>query len=189
MAYILHLTSHPQETGESMALKWLKKTGIKKRYILLGLLGLELISLPATAKILSQISISEKPTASVVLIDSKEGQTRYAVATNAPFYISAEHITGPISVKIHKSGVIGSARFGDNAQMPGAALACSFLNGEEQVIYQSKRKTASGTGKILSQAVIIAIQYSDEVEPSLKVNVGEPGIQIAPNSGCLATLA
>jgi len=172
-----------------MALKWLKKTGLKKRYILSGLLGLELASLPAAAKILSQVSVSEKLTASVVLIDAKEGRKRYAVASNAPFYISADKVAGPVSVEIFKSGVIGSARFGDNAQMPGVALACSALNGEERVIYQSKRKTASGSGKILSQAVIVSIHFPDAFDPSFNIDVGESGSLKAPNSECPATLA
>lgn len=172
-----------------MVLKWLKHTGFKKRYILLGLLCLELASLPAAAKILSQISVSEKATASVVLIDSKDGRKRYAVATNAPFYISAEHTTGPVSVEVYKSGVIGSSRFGDNAQMPGAALACSSPSDKERVIYQSKRKTALGSGEILSQAVIVAIKYSDEFEPDFKIDVGDYSGLKAPNSKCPTTLA
>ena len=172
-----------------MALKWLKKTGLKKRYILLGLLCLELASLPAAAKILSQISVSEKPMASVVLIDAKNGRKRYAVASNAPFYISADKATGPVSVEVYKSGVIGSSRFGDNAQMPGVAVACSSPSGEESIIYQSKRKTALGSGKILSQAVIVAIQYSDEFEPDFKIDVGESGDLKAPKADCPSTLA
>lgn len=163
-----------------------KKTFFKKRYIIFGLIAMELASLPAAAKLINHYSVEEVSTASVVLIDKIEGRKRFAVASNAPFYISTEASVGLITVRIHKSGQIGLDRFGDNAQMPGAALACSSLNGERRTIYQSKRKTALNKGDILSQAVIVAVHYEDATDPTFKIDVGSPESPKAPLADCFS---
>jgi hypothetical protein len=173
-----------------MVYQWLKKTGIKKRYIALGVIALELVSLPAAAKLIGQISFSETPNVSAVLIDSIAGRTRFAVASNAPFYISADNAVGEISIKIHKSGQIRKARFGDKAQMPGAAVVCSSLTGSQRlVVYQSDHQTALKDGEILDQAVIVALHYDETSSPNFKIEVGNPTYPFAKLTNCDAKLA
>lgn len=162
---------------------------LKKRYLVLALFAVELASLPAAAKIIERFSVIEAPTASVVLIDAVEGRKRFAVASNAPFYIRADNLSGPVSVKIHKSGKIGPTRFGDNAQMPGVALACSSLTGETRVVYQSQRETSLDRGEILSQAVVVAIHFEQETNPSFHIDVGEADSLLAERTACNSNLA
>lgn len=189
MAHNLHLHRRLDKTGNDMVLNWFRKTNIKKRYIALGLITLELASLPAAAKIIGRITESDKATASVVLVDSIDGRKRFAVATTAPFYVSVTDATGDISVNIHKSGRIGEVQFGDSAQMPGVALTCSYLTGEQHVIYQSERQTALRGGDILSQAVVVAIHFDKNLSPNFKIDVGTPDSPKARTSDCFAKLA
>ena len=171
-----------------MAFNSFKNKLLKKRNILIALIAIELASFPAAAKMLKRLSVSEAPTASVVLIDSIKGRKRFAVASNAPFYVSANDAVGNVTVQIHKSGQIGKARFGDNAQMPGAALVCSTMNGEDRVLYQSKRKTSLNQGEILSQAVIVAIHFEQSANPDFTIDVGTPDSRKAESSDCLPRL-
>jgi len=114
----------------------LKKAKLpKKRYIALGVLLFELASLPAAAHIVMQNLPTEAPEqTNAVLIDETDSQQRYVVTSNAAFHIKANDFQGDIKVTLHKSGQVGQTRFGDNAQMPGAALSCAtaFETGVEE---------------------------------------------------------
>ncbi len=171
-----------------MAFSSFKNKFLRKRNIVIALIVIEIASFPAAAKMLERLSVSEAPTASVVLIDAIKGRKRFAVASNAPFYISVNDVVGNVTVKIHKSGQIGQARFGDNAQMPGVALVCSTLTGEERVLYQSKRKTSLNQGEILSQAVIVAIHFEKSADPDFTIDVGTSDSRKAKSSVCLPKL-
>lgn len=166
-----------------------KKKFLKKRNILIALIAVELASFPAAAKIIERLSVSEAPAVSVVLIDAINGRKRFAVASNAPFFIQTDDLIGNVTVQIHKSGQIGQSRFGDNAQMPGVSLACSRVDEEEQVIYQSLRETSLDRGEILSQAVIVAIHYDEEISPSFHFDTGEADSHFAEQSDCRPILA
>jgi hypothetical protein len=161
----------------------------KKRYIVLGVLALEIASLPAAAQIIDRVVFSVEPQASAVLIDDIDGVKRFAVASNSAFYVTAENVIGDIRVEVKNSGMIGSARFGNNAQMPGVALACSTMNLGPKTVYQAERKTAAMPGDILSQAVMVVVEHDPEADPVIRIKAGESKKPAADTVDCTSKLS
>ncbi len=161
----------------------------KKRYLALGLLAIELASLPAAAQIIDRVAFTIEPQASAVLIDDIEGRKRYAVASNSAFFVTAESAIGNIMVTVHQSGDIGNTRFGDNAQMPGAALICSTLINGEETVYQAERKTAAKSGDILSQAVIVVVEHDPTANPVIRIKPGQANAPLANITDCATKLS
>lgn len=161
----------------------------KKRYIALGLLALEIASLPAAAQIIDRVVFSVEPQTSAVLIDDINGVKRFAVASNSAFYVTADSIIGDIRVEVYNRGEIGLANFGENAQMPGAALACSSMSFGQQTIYQAERKTAARPGDILSQAVIVSVEHDPDVDPVIKIKPGTSSSPAAQSTECSTKLS
>jgi len=167
----------------------------KKRYIALGVLALELASLPAAAHIVLQSLETEvEPQTHAVLVDETTTQQRYVVTSNTPFHITANGFAGDIKVALHKSGQIGLSRFGDNAQMPGAALSCMSVNETNNVIYKSKRKITIKDGDPLSQAILIVVDFEDRSEsekiPTIEFASGiSKTNETPPSSNCLKIIS
>lgn len=154
----------------------------KKRFLFIGLLLLELISLPAAAQIVQKVSFDIRPIVTAVEIPTAEpGVSRYLVASNAGFSVQAKDIIGTVEVDVHVSGTMGVGnRFGDSAQLPGPKLSCSQTSGTNAVIYIADRKTAASHGTPPEQAVVFEFQYSSEIRPSFEFVAGVAKTPSAP---------
>ena len=66
----------------------------KKRYLLIGWLGLELLTLPAAAQIVNSVSFEVRPIVTAVEIPTNEpGVSRFLVASNAGFGVKANDLS------------------------------------------------------------------------------------------------
>ena len=158
---------------------------MKKRYLIFGLIALELAAFPAAAQILDKVVFSVRQKAIHVVVSDKPGVKKYAVTSNAPFAVTSESAIGEFDIVIHKSGQINGQRFGDNAQLPGAAQGCAMATSPlPTAIYRAHQKTAAQPGKILSQAVIIEIHYDPETAPNIKIMTQEASKHIALGQAC-----
>lgn len=152
----------------------------RKRYLVFGLLGLELLSLPAAAQIVNRVSFDIRPIVTAVEIPTAEpGVSRFLVASNAGFGVTASDMIGEIQVDVQASGTLnGAARFGDSAQLPGPQKGCAQANGFVSSIYIADRKTAATPGTPPEQAVIFEFNYDAVARPSFKFT---PGVDQASN--------
>jgi len=150
---------------------------MKKRYILLGLLALEIAMLPLAGHILYKtagnfdMSAFSKPQRAInVKLGEEPGVTRYMVVTNAPFTVTSESMIGQFDVNIYPSGLINGKPFGLNAQAPGALKACGLTKTTApRIIYKADKGTETGEGEILSKAVLVEIRYEAYYKPDLKI--------------------
>ena len=146
----------------------------KKRYIVFGLLAVELISLPAAAQIVHRVAFEVRPAVTAVEIPTSEpGVSRYLVASNAGFGIKANDLIGEIQTKVHVSGSMGALiRFGDAAQLPGPDMMCARASGLSSDIYAADRKTAGSPGTPPEQAVIFEFTYDSAANPDFEFVAG-----------------
>ena len=150
----------------------------KKRYFVLGLLGLELLSLPAAAQIVNRVSFEVPPIVTAVEIPTSEpGVSRFLVASNAGFGVKANDVVGDIHIGVHVSGTLhATSRFGDSAQLPGPKTGCAQATGLGSDIYLADRKTAAAKGTPPEQAVIFEFNYDADARPQF---VFTPGVDSA----------
>ncbi len=152
-------------------LKRLSQLNGKKRYIVMGLLAVELMSLPAAAKIVHAVSF-ETAVPSVLAFEiptAEPGVTRFLVTSNSGFLVKANHMNGDVSVDIQVSGRFGGdVKFGDAAQLPGPKSSCALANGANSKIYQASRTTAAKPGTAPERAVVFEFQYSPEQHPQFE---------------------
>ncbi len=158
----------------------------KKRYIVLGFLTIELLSLPAAAQIVNKVAFDIRPMVTAVEIPTAEpGVSRFLVASNAGFGVNANHVAGDVSVNVHVSGTLsGANRFGDAAQLPGPKNTCAQATGLNSTIYTADRKTAALPGTPPEQAVVIEISYDQAARPDFEFMAGTD--KITPISNCLS---
>lgn len=168
-------------------LKQLSMLQGKKRYILFGILAVELLSLPAAAQIVHRVAFDIRPIVTAVEIPTSEpGMSRYLVASNAGFGVKANGVLGEVQVDVHVSGTMGEAtRFGDAAQLPGPASACAHANGLGADIYIADRKTAATPGTPPQQAVVFEFTYDPNARPNFQFIAGtdEAGTPTSCNGG------
>jgi len=119
----------------------------KKRYIALGVIAMEVASIPVAAQIVDKVSFSVPQKVIAVPFPPEVGLTKFLVASNAPFAVISENAIGEFEVNIEVSGILNGNRFGTNAQMPGMATACAMQ----------------------SSAVIVEIRYDANIQPNLKI--------------------
>ncbi len=94
------------------------------------------------------------------------GQAKIMIASNSPFFITAEGVIGEICVNIALSGTMQGKKFGANAQLPGHQKTCKMLKStDEQVIYTADRRTALLPGTPLSQSIVAHISYAHNATP------------------------
>ena len=155
-------------------LKNLTKLKGKKRYIVFGLLAIELLSLPAAAQIVHRVAFEVRPTVTAVEIPTTEaGVSRYLVTSNAGFGIKANGVIGDIHTDVHVSGGTGALnRFGDAAQLPGPESTCAQASGISSDIYAANRKTAATPGTPPEQAVIFEFRYDAAARPDFEFVAG-----------------
>lgn len=150
---------------------------IKKRHIVLGLLALEVVSLPVAAHVVHKSDLKfdktafEKPQRAIhVKLNTDPGVTQYMVSANAPFTITSEGIRGTMKVKILEYGLVNGNAIGKNAQLPGPSTACiKTASLAQKAIYISKRGTVARKGDILSKTVLVDIRYDPTLSPEIKV--------------------
>jgi hypothetical protein len=146
----------------------------KKRYIVFGLLAVELMSLPAAAQIVHRVAFDIRPIVTAVEIPTTEpGVSRYLVASNAGFGVKANGVIGDIQTEVHVSGSMGKLnRFGDAAQLPGPDSMCAQASGLSSDIYAADRKTAATPGTPPEQAVIFEFRYDVDASPDFEFVAG-----------------
>lgn len=146
----------------------------KKRYIVLGLLAVELMSLPAAAQIVHRVAFDIRPIVTAVEIPTSEpGVSRFLVASNAGFGVKANDVIGKIQTEVHVSGSMGAlSRFGDAAQLPGPEMMCVQASGINSNIYVANRKTAATPGTPPEQAVIFEFRYDAQARPNFEFVAG-----------------
>ena len=146
----------------------------KKRYIVLGLLAVELLSLPAAAQIVHRVAFDIRPVVTAVEIPTSEpGLSRYLVTSNAGFGVKTNGVIGDVNVDVHVSGAMnGLSRFGDAAQLPGPKSGCAQTSGMETAIYLADRKTAAIPGTPPEQAVIFEFRYDPDARPDFTFVAG-----------------
>jgi len=168
----------------------IKGLTLKKRYIALGLIAMEIASLPVSAQILDKVAFSTPQKVISVPFPPEAGITKFLVSSNAPFAVISENATSEFDVSIQVSGILNGNRFGSNAQMPGAAKACAAQTTvAETKIYEAKRKTEAQEGDILSRAVIVEIRYDAEIKPDFKIITQNKAKRISNGIACEATLS
>lgn len=148
---------------------------MKKRYLILGVIALELAALPAAAQMVDRVVFEAKPKVTAIEIPTPTaGQSRFLVASNAPFHVHSRNVIGDMNVTVHQSGDLNGSRFGDNAQMPGENEACSNVKQpQDTVIYKAYQKTAQTRGPVLSQAVIFEFSYDQLAQPIITFKAGK----------------
>ena len=155
----------------------------KKRYIVLGLLAVELLSLPAAAQIVHRVAFDIRPVVTAVEIPTSEpGLSRYLVASNAGFGVEASGVFGDVHVDVRASGTLNKVnRFGDAAQLPGPKSGCAQASGLESAIYTADRKTAAVPGTPPEQAVIFEFRYDPNARPEFKFIAGKETSNVISN--------
>ena len=162
----------------------------KTRNILIGLLVLEILTLPAAAQIVNKVVFEAPQKAVAVELPPEPGLSKFVVTSNAPFTLVADNAEGDFEIHVHQSGTVNGNRFGDNAQMPGRSEACAtVVSSHESAIYRADRKTAAQPGEILSQAVIIEVRYDASVTPELRIETEQDSRNIVRALPCVSDLS
>lgn len=147
----------------------------KKRYIVMAIIGAELLALPAAAQIVHKVAFEVRPMVTAVEIPTAEpGHSRFIVTSNAGFGIDAVNMVGDVKIRVYQSGKIQDGpRFGDNAQLPGDKSVCAeSYSAEGSPIYLATQKTAATPGDPVSQSVIFEMRYDADAEPDFKFRAG-----------------
>jgi len=148
----------------------IKNIGSKARYLAIGLIALEIASIPVSAKIIDTVAFSKPQKVIMATFPPQTGVTKFLVSSDAPFAIISEGAMGAFDVNIKVSGILNGQRFGSNAQMPGPVEACAVQTSREKTkIYEAERKTELREGGILTRAVIVEIHYDSEIKPEFKI--------------------
>lgn len=164
----------------------------KKRYIVLGLLALEVIALPVSAHIVhkqvanfDKSAVTNPQRAINVKLNSGPGESLFMVSANAPFTVTSENAIGTLDVNVYESGSLNGKNFGANAQLPGAASACAATESPKQkTIYVSQRGTIAQKGDILSKAVLVGIKYDPSLNPEIKILTQKKSVKLLPAPLC-----
>lgn len=166
--------------------------GFKKRYIVFGLLALEVVSLPFAASIVHKqaadfdISAITNPQRAInVELNAGPGVTRYLVTANAPFTVTSKNAIGTLNVNVYKSGFINGQAYGTNAQLPGAKSACTQTETtEKKTVYISERGTVAQKGDVLSETVLVEVRYDPSLTPDIKILTQKKSAKLLPAPLC-----
>ncbi len=158
---------------------------MKKRYILYGVIGLEILALPFSAGAIHHVMSSNSQYAVLTELPSEPGVSRLVVSSNAPFVLSAEGASTPMDIRVNVSGYINAVRFGDDAQLPGLPAYCANpQNPSMMAVYTSQRATSTTDADILSQSVVLDIQYDATKTPHFSVETVKAGRNIPKAPAC-----
>lgn len=147
---------------------------MKKRYIVLGLVALDILCLPLAAQLfnkVSQLSFSAPAHAIVSELPRNEpGVAHLVITASEPFILTAANLNGTANIEVRTSGSINTTRFGDNAQLPGLKTVCmSAFGSGPSIIYTANKATSVKGGEILSKSVILTVNFSKDATPEFKV--------------------
>jgi len=101
----------------------IKNMAFKVRYLAIGLIALEIASIPVSAKMIDKMAFKKPQRVVSVPFPPEAGITKFLVSSDAPFAIISENAMGEYDVSVNVSGLINGKRFGSNAQMPRRRLA------------------------------------------------------------------
>ena len=134
-------------------------------------LALDILTIPAAAQMVDRVSFSvPQKVASVKIKTETLGLQRFVVASNAPFAIVTEDVTGQFNVSVKTKANINNQNIGNNAQIPGAERACAHVTSiSPHKIYEAVRKTAAHSGEVLTQAIVVDINYDPSLTPEFKI--------------------
>lgn len=166
--------------------------GFKKRYIIFGLLALEIVSLPVSAHVVHNkvlnfdtSAIMNPPRAINVELNSEPGATRYMVSANTPFTVTSKNVIGTLNVHIYKNGLINGQAYGKNTQSPGAISSCAMTdNTDQRTIYVSERGTIAKKGDILSETILVDISYDPKLTPDIQILTQKKSAKLLPAPLC-----
>ncbi|WP_371395983.1 hypothetical protein [Fretibacter rubidus] len=166
-----------------------KKFQFKKRYIAFAIISAEMLALPfaipAAAQIIDRVSFSIPQQVASVNIDAEPGKTQLVITSNAGFTVATEGAIGDFDVRVQPSGSINGTRYGDNAQAPGPLQGCGVATTTTpQIIYNATQKTALRKGEILSQSVIVEINYDPALKPKFVVKTLDNSKGLAQAGAC-----
>jgi len=160
---------------------------MKKRFIVAGLLGLELLSIPAAAQMMNHVKFEAPQKAIAVPVPMEPGMASFMVMSNAPFTVVAADTVGDFKVKITEAGTVNGNVYGANSQMPGDKRRCStVLTLAPSAIYRSNQKTAKAPGPILSQAVRVDVSFDPATSPTFDIQTQKNSRDIARAAPCEA---
>ena len=167
----------------------LPKFPFKKRYIAFAILSAEMLALPfaipAAAQIIDHVAFSIPQQVASVNIDAEPGKTQLVITSNAGFTVATEGAIGDFDIRLQPSGRINGTRYGDNAQAPGPLQNCGVATTTTpQVIYNATKKTALRKGGILSQSVIVEINYDPALTPKFIVKTLDNSKDIPKAGNC-----
>ena len=165
------------------------KARFKKRYLVFAILSAEMLALPfaipAAAQIMDHVAFSIPQQVASVTIDNAPGKTQLVITSNAGFTVSAQGAIGDFDVRLQPSGSINGTRYGDNAQAPGPMQSCAVATtAAPSVIYFANQKTALRKGGVLSQSVIVEINYDPALTPTFAVKTLDNSESIATAGTC-----
>lgn len=158
---------------------------MKKRNIVYGLIALELISIPVSAKVIDKVMHAFPENVITTELPRQPGVAMIAISSNKPFVITSHGYTGELDIKVTQTGMIYKTSYGEKAQMPGPARACAEASGEQTaIIYNGAQRTAKTRGKVLSQTVMVELRYDRGADPVFDVITQKKSTNIAAASAC-----
>ena len=155
-------------------LKSLSRLNGKKRYLVFGLLAVELLSLPAAAKIVQSVSFDADPIVIAAEINTTEpGISRFLVTSDGGFSVKANNLVGDVKVNVFNEGKLAeNVRFGESAQLPGLMTGCAQATDHNSNIYLAKKKTAARAGTAPERAVMFKFEYDPDEAPQFEFVAG-----------------
>ena len=156
----------------------------RKRYVVFGLVALEIASIPVAAQMVDRVSFEVEPRVIVAEIpDRPAGERSFLVATNDGFVVEVEGVIGSVTTEVTASGHLGGVAYGSAAMMPGASSACTAAFGGRTQVYNAPEKTADTRGRIQDQAVRIDVRFDPLATPDIEF-VPTADATGLPGQGC-----
>jgi len=147
-----------------------KTKRFKKRYIVYGLIALEIATIPVSAMMIQNVAFSTPQSVSAAPFPSEAGVSKFLLTSDAPFAVISENAIGEFDITVQAGGDLNGLPFGAQAQMPGEAESCAVLETTDpKIIYLAERKTALSAGDALSRAVVLEIRYATNAKPDFKI--------------------
>lgn len=168
----------------------IKGMRFKKRYLAIGFIAIEIVSIPVSAQIIDKVAFSVPQKVIAVPFPPEAGVTKFLVSSNAPFAVISENAIGEFQVSVQVSGHVNGNAFGSNAQLPGLAASCAAQTAASPTkLYEADRKTAAQAGDILTQAVIVEVRYDTAITPALKIITQDKAKRISSAAVCETKLS
>ena len=157
---------------------------VRKRHIAIGLVALELASIPVAAQMVDHVSFKVEPRVIVAEVpDRPAGERTFLVASNAAFVIEVEDVVGPVRTAVTPTGQVDNLSYGNAAELPGLAGSCISAQGNRTQVYAATGKTAKLRGKVQDQAVRIDVRFDPIANPLIHIVPRDEGSGL-PGGAC-----